>query len=584
MLIAAIVCLLGSISYYFLNENYQQQSQTSQQRAVRLAARYFERTWSADTGKIDSECKTLFRDSPMWLTVIDAADGRVLGDSRADPGRMVNHRTEGRPEVLEALAGGDGRHVRSSETLGTAFRYFAQPIRQGDKVVGLVRVAMPVRAIVEGTSLIRDVLIGAAIGAGIVAVALGLLLSWIWSSPLRQITRAAGRIASGNLSLRVRVAGPRELIQLGIALNEMRGNLARQIDQIAAERRDLETVLVNLREGVVALDAEGMIVLMNDWARALLNATDSPIEGKPLQEVVRIADVVETLGEVRQSGLTVHKQIEIEGPQAARTLEVVGVPVEQDSPTGIHAMLVVRDITELVRIAAVKAEFAANASHELRTPLATIRAAVDSLASVDPSSRAELEHIRDILDRHTDRLVELTNDLLDLHLIETARRQLELEAIDIASLAQWVTDSFSQPAQDKSLTLNVSPGESTETFASDRTLLRLILQNLTDNAIKFTPPGGQVDCLLQQTDGQLWIRVRDTGCGIPPDLHDRVFERFFQADASRSGRARSRGTGLGLAIVKHAVERLRGQVHLDSEAGKGATFAVSLPALVEAKG
>jgi len=162
-------------------------------------------------------------------------------------------------------------------------------------------------------------------------------------------------------------------------------------------------------------------------------------------------------------------------------------------------------------------------------------------------------------------------------MIETARRQLRLEGISAGSLAQWAQEQFSQLAGQGAVALDAMAENPSAVFESDSKLLHLILQNLIENAIKFTPAGGRITCLLKVAENRLLVTVSDTGCGIPPELQDRVFERFFQVEPSRSGNAKARGTGLGLAIVKHAVERLRGKVTLRSEPGKGTVVEISVP-------
>lgn len=577
LLIGVIVVVSGIASYRYLNANYQNRMESQQNRTVRLMQHYFSQCWSNGAGAIDAECKTLFSDTSMRLTVI-AADGLVLADSQADPNTMVNHKTPDRPEVLAALEGKSGRHVRTSDTTGVAYRYFAEPIEADKRIAGAVRVAMPIQAMAEGSSLIRNSLFWSACMAGITAVALAFMLSWIWYSPLRRITRTARRIASGQLDGRVRISGSDELAQLGRALNDMAGSLADKIRQVDIQRGNLETVVRNLREGVVALDGRGRVVVINAAAYKLLDVEqgkDAP--GRQLQEVVRIADIVTALNQVMAFGEPVTKRIEMATGDRSKTLQLLAVRVSEPSAEGIRFMLVVRDVTELDRTARVRSEFAANASHELRTPLATIRAAVDSLESLGPDNWDDFEKIRDMLDRHTSRLEDMTNDLLNLHMIETARQQLRLEDISAGSLTQWAQEHFSQRAGQGAVALDARAENPSAVFESDRKLLHLILQNLIENAIKFTPAAGRVTCMLKVGEDHLLVIVSDTGCGIPPELQDRVFERFFQVEPSRSGNAKARGTGLGLAIVKHAVERLRGKVTLRSEPGSGTVVEVTVP-------
>ena len=579
LLIGIIVGIGAGVSFQQLNETHLADNEAYQSRIVAFARRHMERTWAGDAGNadaIDASCKELMVGSPMRLTVI-AHDGRVLGDSKADPRSMKNHKTDDRPEVMAALRGRPGRAVHFSKTLGVEFRYLALPIRREGQNVGAVRVAMPIRAIARGQGFIRRALLWAFLTAAAVAVLLALLLSWIWYAPLRQITRTARTLAAGDLSGRAAISGSDELAQLSAALNEMRDNISARIHQSAAQRENLVAVLGNLREGVIALDRHGQIVLMNPAAVELLAPDADEPTGKHLQAVVRVPGIVDVYNAVTPIGEPVSRQVEAEIRGRRYVLQVHGAPLSEVAAERLSALLVVHDVTDLLRTAAMKAEFVANASHELRTPLATIRAAVDSLGTLEPRESDELARLAEILDRHTTRLEEMTNDLLSLHLVESTRHRLRLEQIDLASLVRWVRDHFEQRAAGKDVALTAEAEDPLAELRSDATLVQLILQNLLDNAVKFTPPGGKVACRFEAVDDHVHIHVADTGCGIAPDIQDRVFERFFQADASRSGEPKVRGTGLGLAIVKHAAERLGASVKLQSTPGEGTTVTVAVP-------
>ena len=424
-------------------------------------------------------------------------------------------------------------------------------------------------------------LLWAALAAVAIAAALGLLISWVWYAPLRQITHAARQIASGNLSARALVSGPSEVADLGKALNEMRSSMAGQLNVIAAQSENLQTVVANLRESVIATDRDGHIVFMNQAAIDLLAPGAGDLTGQHLQSILRVADILDLYNHSQITGQSLSRQIEADFRGQRRYFDVHAARLAGTQPQGIAALLVIRDVTDLARTATVKAEFVANASHELRTPLATIRAAVDSLESVEPGDTASFSKFLAILDRHVKRLENLTNDLLDLHIVESGRTKPRMETIELDALADWARAYFADQAQQKGVRLDIKTPHAGGTLQSDRILVELILKNLLDNAIKFTPPGGQVECLLQRQDDQALIQVSDTGCGIPPEAQARVFERFFQADSSRSGDARTRGTGLGLAIVKHAAERLGAKVILKSEVGKGTTVSVTMPDLAK---
>jgi two-component system phosphate regulon sensor histidine kinase PhoR len=593
VIVVVAVVVAAAVSYRAVNAQHRRISNAYQDNLTLIAAQYLEDLWPLPPEAVDRLCKDFLQpggDTPAAvaptlepavrarLTII-ARDGRVLGDSDGDPDRMENHRTDDRPEIMAALADRPGSDVRRSETLGTRFRYVARPIHHEGAVVGVARVATPVLAILESQAVLREGILWGSLVAIAAFALIGVLINWLWYSPLRGITQAARQIASGDLSERVTVRGSAELVELGHALNAMRDSLARQIETVSAQRANLEQVVANLREGVVATDDQGRIVLMNRAARNLLARQGDEVIGAHIQNVVRVADIVDAFNEAA-AGKTARCQVETEVGHDRRHLDVHASRLAPTPAGDIGCLVVVRDVTDLVRTAAMKAEFVANASHELRTPLATLRAAVEAIEeeqATGPLNAEAFERTLAILRRNVDRLESLTLDLLDLHAVETAKRGGREDEIGIAALCQWAENQFGDAAASKGVALECTAADPERVFVADRKLMELILQNLLDNAIKFTDSGGRVTLSAEGEDGRVLFRVVDTGCGIARGEQSRIFERFYQSDVSRSGDTKSRGTGLGLAIVKHAVERLGGSVSLQSEPGKGTSVSVFVP-------
>jgi len=576
LLLVGIVIAIGLIvSYRHLNTSYMRNNRVHQDRVAEVMRRYYQDLWPMSEIRINQAARELLASSAMRLTVI-ASDGRVLGDSVADPKSMVNHKTPDRPEVLAAIEGRNGSATHFSKTTRIEYRYIARPVRQGETIVALVRLAMPVRAIAEDRALIRNALfwtVCATVGA---AVLLALLMSWIWYAPLKQITGTAEQLAAGNLDARAKVSGTDELARLAGTLNDMRNSLAKQIHAVETQRQQLHSVVDNLREGVISLDKTGHIVLVNRSAVELLDLGAEDLTGREFKSVVTGGGVLELYHKLMAAGESVDGQVEIPG-NARRMLDVHAARVAAGAPGGIAVLLVLRDVTEIASAAAMKAEFVANASHELRTPLATIRAAAEALTDEDSGDPQAVAKIAAILQRHIMRLEHMTDDLLNLHLAEVTGAGPNLTDISFASLVALVREDHADPARSKQIELVVSADSEDFVFASDATLLQLIVDNLLDNALKFTPAGGKVTAALTGDTDNVTLKVTDTGCGIPPDIQERVFERFFQARASRSGDTAIRGTGLGLAIVKHATDRLGGEVTLESRPDKGTTVTVTLP-------
>jgi PAS domain S-box-containing protein len=356
----------------------------------------------------------------------------------------------------------------------------------------------------------------------------------------------------------------------------MRSKLAGQIHAAETQQQQLSSVVDNLREGVIALDKTGHIVLVNRSAIDLLSLGSEDLTGSEFKSAIAAGGILDLYHELMSAGQCVDGQAHAPD-DSGRMLEVHAARVASGAPGGIAVLLVLRDVTEIARAAAMKAEFVANASHELRTPLATIRAAAETLGDETSGDPQAVAKVAAILNRHITRLEQMTNDLLNLNLVEMPGAGPNLTDIPSAALVERIREEHADQAASKQIELLVSTAPEDHTFASDPTLLQLIVDNLLSNALKFTPTGGKVTCTLTGDSNSMTLTVTDTGCGIPAEIQDRVFERFFQAATSRSGDASVRGTGLGLAIVKHATDRLGGRVALSSGDGEGTTVTVTLP-------
>ncbi|NLF33173.1 MAG: PAS domain-containing protein, partial [Planctomycetes bacterium] len=555
LLVAAVMGGAVVLSSRSLARIHRRTLQTRQVELTGLGRSAVEQFWSDDPAEMIPRCDALFAGAPYRVTLM-ASDGNVLWDNRVGAGQVERRfQASPSPEMVEALNGRRVEAVRADPSAAAPLRFVAEPIRlDGDpagRVAGVIRTALPAAdAAAEGRWL-RGAVAWAAGGTVAVALAPALLLAWLWYLPLRRTAVTARRLASGDLDRPVPVGGPEELARLAMALNEMRSSLSAQIALIDAQRRGLQTVVSHLREAVVAVDDEGRIVQLNAAAGRLFGASPAAGVGRPLQECVRVPEVVDAVAEALRTARQVDTQAAGEIAGRHRVVDVHAIRVRPAGGEGIAALVVVRDITELAALAAVKAEFAANASHELRTPVATLRAAVDALGAAGPGDVEQVRTITAMLDRHTRRLEDMIRDLLDLHSIESARRGVVAEPVDAEALVGRIAEHFAAALDRKGIRWAAAVAPDAPAVRADRTMLQMILRNLVDNAIKFTPAGGSVECTVSRQGRGVAVSVSDTGCGIPADLHERVFERFFQVEPSRTDTGEGRGTGLGLAIVKH---------------------------------
>ncbi len=503
------------------------------------------------------------------LTLI-ALDGHVTGDSNLDAEgvqRVENHHE--RPEVLEALTQGHGSSVRYSSTLGQRMMYVAVPFQRQGRVAGVVRAALPLAQVDQAVTHLRMLLLGASLLALTVAGLVSTLATRRISQTLRQLAQTAGRMVGGDLRERTRTPGSDEIATLGKSLDHLAESLSGALAQLKAERDLLGGILAGMQEGVLVLDREGHVIHANPALRAML-LLGSDCLGKPLLDVIRNAELVETLWRARDSASPAQGEVELAGLKPRRLM--VHVSPLLGEPGDLLMVLV--DVTQLRQLESIRKDFVANASHELRTPVASMRSAAETLrGAMDDPEAARL--FLEIIERNASRLHLLVEDLLDLSRIESREFRLQLESLELGTCADQMIDAYGRLAQDKGIHLEVDTDMRGLQVLADRRGMEQVLGNLLDNAIKYCPRSATIRLHAQAQGDRVRGSVSDTGPGIPPQHLPRLFERFYRVDAGRSRELG--GTGLGLAIVKHLVEAMGGTVSVESEPGKGSSFSFTLP-------
>jgi two-component system phosphate regulon sensor histidine kinase PhoR len=494
-------------------------------------------------------------------------DGTVAGDSEVQTARLPhleNH--SDRPEIVQSLAVGHGSSVRHSATIGTRMMYAAVPVMRQGSMIGTARVALPLTQVDEAMSRLRKSLGMAALLALAVAAIVSYSAAGLTSRRLRDLTGAARKMAAGDLATRTRAGGHDEIAALGAALDQFAESLSRSLGELRAERDLLTGILSSMNEGVLVVGGDGRIVLSNPALRAMLLVPQEAV-GKSVLQVIRNADLNQVL-HAAAAGAASEAEVDLAGLRPRRVL-VRAVPL-QDAPRGVLAVFV--DVTELRRLESVRRDFVANASHELRSPLTTVRAAAETLRSVENDPKAAARFI-ELIQRNADRLASLIDDLLDLSRIESRELKLEVEPLDLGAVVDRALAQHAHRAQVKHITLRSeltgAPG-----VRADRRALDHVLGNLIDNALKYCPEGAAIRIAAVPENGRVRLSVSDTGPGISPEHLPRLFERFYRVDAGRSRELG--GTGLGLSIVKHLVEAMGGAVSAESRVGAGSTFTFTL--------
>jgi len=535
-------------------------------------------------------------------------DGTVLGDSAANASEMESHAD--RPEIQQALATGFGKRGRWSHTVAKDMKYVAVRVGSADKPLGVVRVSMAVHSIAARAEPARRLATAIALVSVFAAILLALALALLWSRRIKRITEAARSISSGDLSARVAVAGHDEIAVLGRSLNEMREKLSAQLGTIDRQRRTLDSLVSQLREGVVVADAGGHIVLINSEAVALLQiasdeAGDSFV-GQTVEQCVPQHKLQALLRRTSNESpsdsneppdqsddptggylntQTHEVELQLTTDTGVRSvlarafdIRIPDANGDESSPKAsahVGRTLALTDVTELTRVMKVKADLAANASHELRTPLSAIRAAVETLRSVDWTNDADAaSRFVDVVDRHSGRMEAMIGDLLDLSRLESGASRFVATPISAKTLLQELHLTFADVLGAKNLNWKTSISDEDVTLNANPELLRMILRNLIDNAIRFTDPKGSIELSARRDSNSVLFEVADTGCGIAPAEQQRIFERFYQVERARSGP--DRGTGLGLSIVRHAATAMKAQIKLHSAPAQGTRVSIQI--------
>jgi two-component system, OmpR family, phosphate regulon sensor histidine kinase PhoR len=517
---------------------------------------------------IEGEAIRLGKTLPARVTLI-AGDGTVVGDSMVSGSALAALENHGsRPEVAEARGGGVGISRRYSHTIRTDMLYVAVTVDHPRMRV--VRLALPLTEVQEQVASVRRMTL-VSLGVALVgAVALAWLASTLLARRLRAIEAAARRVASGDLSHRVRDYERDELGTVARVLDDTVRELASRVAELAQDRARTDAILSGMVEGVMAVNSQGRVQIVNRAAREMLALDEAGVGGHYL-EAVRHPGVAALLTGALAGERPEHLEL---SPARApgRRLVARAAPISAASVSG--AVLVLHDISDLRRADRVRRDFVANVSHELRTPLTAIRGYVEALAD-EPAGPEERARFLEIIARHVSRMERLVKDLLRLAGLDARQETVELSACSTEALMAGAVADLATVIDARRQAVHIDVDDTVATIRTDAAKLQDALRNLIENAVNYSPEGSRIALAARPEAGGVAVTVSDEGPGIPePDL-ERIFERFYRVDKARS--RESGGTGLGLSIVKHLVELLGGRATAANRPEGGAVFTISLP-------
>ena len=504
----------------------------------------------------------------LRFTWVDS-HGTVLYDSCEEASRMPNHRE--RPEIAQALGEGQGSDARHSSTLQEVTLYAAQRLSDGS----VLRVAR------TQTELLRP--LEELLPCWIISVLLLILIGQFTVrrltqgllDPLDQATRYLSQIGQGDTSEKERqlfhTSYP-ELLPFLATIDRQGKQLDQSLRNLEQERNTMKRITDSLKEGVILLDDQMRIQWINAWGFHLLQQEERPTAGRP-----------RLLGKFLMSFLPPEARISLDQLRGSQPWkQTVKYRSRQyqlalqmlDPPQGrATRMLIIQDITEAREREQLRRDFTANVTHELKTPLTSISGFAELMAAGMYQKKEDIAHFGQLIRKEAARLLEMINSIIFLSRIEEMPAEAMQEAVPLGGLIQSVVEFMDPFCKDKQVTLHCQLTE--DKVRGSSSMLREMAMNLIDNGVKYNRPGGHVYVTMKKEEDQVILTVKDTGIGIPEDVQERVFERFYRVDGSRS--KQSGGSGLGLSIVKHIVEQHKGTITLTSRLNEGTTFVIRLP-------
>ena len=417
----------------------------------------------------------------------------------------------------------------------------------------------------------------ASLIAGLISIVVALLVARSITKPIKEMQKQAVRIAQGDYSEKVDVQGHDELSQLAETFNKLSDRIEDAQDTMEAERNRLDSVLTHMTDGVIATDRRGKVITINEMALSLLNTTSEQAIGQSiltlldLEEEYTLRKLLETPEEI------LIDRSKSDSEEDRMTLRSDFAMIRRESGFISGLVVVIHDVTEQEKTAEERRQFVSNVSHELRTPLTSVRSYLEALeegAWEDKSVAPEFIHVTL---GETDRMIRMINDLLNLSRMDSGAQQMDLELVNFNELVDYILDRFDMMVnnQEKNYRIVREFTERDLWVEIDTDKIMQVIDNIMNNAIKYSPDGGKIEVHLMETHNNVVLSISDEGLGIPKKDLEKVFERFYRVDKARA--RQQGGTGLGLAISKEVMKAHQGQIWVESVEGKGSTFYISLP-------
>lgn len=595
--ILLLMITLEIIGAYFVKQLEEQNIETFKQQVqtpVYINNQLSSQLLKSDATAADKAIANILTDldNSADIRVVDSK-GVVRGTSDVNDQRIIGQKTTD-DNVKNVLY-----NNRSYETLSydekTHASYYVSIVPlvnpnsdSNSSVVGVIYVRANMQSVYRNINNITLIFLTASLVAALFSSIIAVVISRAITRPIDEMKKQAIRMSRGDYSGQVRVYGQDELGQLAIAVNNLSVRVEEAQEASEAERRRLDSVLSHMTDGVISSDRRGNVMIINEAAAELLNLDADQVIGQSLLKLLKVDDQY-TIRDLLKKQSELMLDFSVPGHSLILHVEFSLIQRETGFISGIVCVL--HDVTEQQKNERERRQFVSNVSHELRTPLTSMHSYLEALedgAWKDPDVAPNFLHVTQ---EETERMIRMINDLLSLSRMDSGTAKIEMELVNINELFNYILDRFDMMIKSDS----PSGQENNRTASKPRKQYKIkreitkqdlwveidtdkfmeVIDNIINNAIKYSPDGGTITCRLLETNNHVILSISDQGLGIPKKALSHVFDRFYRVDKARS-RAQG-GTGLGLAISKEVIEKLNGRIWVDSKEGKGSTFYISLP-------
>lgn len=508
--------------------------------------------------------------SQSRITLIDAR-GSVFADSERDIAKLENHLN--RPEVQEARLKGTGKSMRFSNSLGIDMLYIAVAIKDGQGIRGYIRLARPLHDVQVVIERVYQYILLTLLIVAAISLVIALFFSYRLYEPVKAMEQFTEKLRRGEPVGTIILKTADETRTLADNINYLVDELKDKIRIANEEKSKLMTAFTSMNEGVLIINARGVIEFVSPVLNNMLSVQYEDVNGKTLMEALRNADLQKAFQEFREKRVNVSREIVL--GHVEKVIMNISISAVYGLPDEEKTMIVFHDVTRLKKLEQIKMEFVANVTHEIKTPLTAIIGYLETIQSGAVNNAVETKKFIDIILKQSQRLNRLVEDLLTISSIEMKEAKLHFENVSLNMAVENVISLVEPKARLKNIAIHNDLRENLAPVRADRDRLAQIFVNILDNAVKFTPEGGKVVIEANESESCTVVSVTDTGIGVPADEVHRLGERFYRVDKSRSRELG--GTGLGLSIVKHLMIAHSGKMEIESRIGHGTKVSLFFP-------